>query len=629
MPATTQTLQKGRFSIEQELFSNGSCTHFQAYDTDGEEAVSIFEIVPKLPKVATVSQRESLEAAFTAKAKTVSLLKQKALPSVLSSFADGGRYYVVTSCISGTDLLSISKDQEKAFSTSQLADWADSLLEALAALHSSRPPIVYRNLHPENVVLGQEGEVTLSISGLFQNNETNPAASKNVSTGSSAIAFSPLEQIWSGLDAASQKVIINQYDEGSERILKQELDARSDIYSLGATLYFLATGRTPVDALERSIEMIEGNSDPLVSPNKLEPSIPNEVSDVIMKAMEVRREYRFDSAAIMRQVLRTALVRVKERGSNVSTPDVNRAVPPVRTETVRNGHAKTGPADEVTQRLREAEEKRLEAERRAAEAEKKLREAEESQARITESFNLSQLEDDVLGLLNSTPAHSSEASDLESPATGPSAGATKREDEEDVSPIVDRAASQTVDEETSEPATEAEPAISASSDRPSPETHKKADKQEPEAAKAFAASASSVRADDVEISFETESGRPKGSFPFGIPVIAAAAAFVFLAAIGGWLLLSGGTASDAATTIQAQPADSQETQPEQPVQSAYQPDETSQTPTEVSTEIPAAGDQQAITQPDRTAPAKTKKTAPAKTPVPKKAVTVDDLINDN
>jgi len=115
--------------------------------------------------------------------------------------------------------------------------------------------------------------------------------------------YRPLEQLWGGLDGASQKVILNSYDERSRRILQQPLDARSDIYSVGATLYHVLTRTLPKDALERSIEILDGNSDPLTAPADLDSSIPEEISEVIMKSMELRREHRYDSAAIMRQVL--------------------------------------------------------------------------------------------------------------------------------------------------------------------------------------------------------------------------------------------------------------------------------------------------------------------------------------
>ena len=179
------------------------------------------------------------------------------------------------------------------------------MLDGLQHLHNFKTAIVHRNIRPANIKLLPSGRVKLM--GLGQ------SAGGEGSADGPGIAYSPLEQIWQGLDAASQKVITNKYDERSERILKEDLDARSDIYSLGATLYHLITGRAPVDALERSIEIIEGGSDPLLAPNRIDPGIPPEVSDVVIKAMEIKREYRFDSAAIMRQVLKTALVRVKER----------------------------------------------------------------------------------------------------------------------------------------------------------------------------------------------------------------------------------------------------------------------------------------------------------------------------
>ena len=91
------------------------------------------------------------------------------------------------------------------------------------------------------------------------------------------------------------------------------LDARSDIYSIGASFYHVLTGTLPVDALERSVAMLDGKPDPLTQPADLDPGIPPEISDALMRAMSIRRENRFDWAVIMSQVLRTAMVRAKER----------------------------------------------------------------------------------------------------------------------------------------------------------------------------------------------------------------------------------------------------------------------------------------------------------------------------
>ncbi len=637
MPATIPLLQEGRYSIEQEFPYVENCFLFQAYDTQNETPVTIVEVPVRLPKVATVAQREELSAAFAAQAKTVSAFKHKSVVAVRSHFVEAGRHYLVTDRVDGVDLASVLADQKHPFTVEQTTAWADTILDALNMMHVARPPLVYRNLRPENVVLRSDGKVELFASGMFCCGEQAPAAG-----GGTSIAFSPLEQIWSGLDAASQKVIINKYDEASEKILKQDLDARSDIYSLGATLYKLITGETPVDALERSIEMIEGNADPLKSPNKLEPAIPVEVSDVIMKALEIRREYRFDSAAIMRQVLRTALVRVKERLAEealvqkVSEHDVRPTVqnvpPPVA--------ASRSEEDAVAQRLREAEEKRLEAERRAAEAERKLRETEAAAKGgfISDSFNVADLEDDVLGLLSPT-AHTSEAPQTASAPVEPKPVAEPvalRSEPVEKAPASDHAdpvpAASAVAESIArsvEPRQEVEEVTTAESSEPDVQLEVAQDETEDELIEVaeLKAAAASFSSTDAMPFTETRSGGG-----LGLPAIAAAAVVLIIAVVGGWFYFGSGPAPAAETATEVPAASQPAAEPEQPARSAFQPEPA---PAEISADQPVEGQTvQGEESPQKVAaaaPAKTKKAAPAPSQAPekKKAVTVDDLINDN
>jgi hypothetical protein len=165
--------------------------------------------------------------------------------------------------------------------------------------------------------------------------------------------------IWEKLDPASRKVITNSYDEKAQKILEQSADARSDIYAVGATLYHLLTALLPIDALERSIDLLESKADPLPPPNKLRASIPREVSDVVLRALEIRRENRFSSAVIMRQVLRTAIVRIKEREAEEAKKQAARE------------------AEEATRELQLAEQIELEQERRHIEMERLELEAEQ------------------------------------------------------------------------------------------------------------------------------------------------------------------------------------------------------------------------------------------------------------
>ena len=343
-PTTTPLLHEGRYSIEQEFNLDGNRTLFHAYDIKQEEAVSIIEVPVGFARVATASQREAAAGLFQEQAARLAAFRHNSAVAVRECFVEAGRHYLVTDPVGGTDLSSVMSDQQHAFSLEVVTSWADTILDVLNGLHTFRPPFVYKNIRPDCFVLREDGSAALTLFGMIDSGaQSSPAAG----AGTGTIAYSPLEQIWGGLDAASQKVIINKLDETSEKLLKQDLDARSDIYSLGASLYHLITGRLPVDALERSIEMIEDNPDPLQAPHKVDPAVPVEVSDVIMKAMEIRREYRFDSAAIMRQVLKTALVRVKER-LDEEARDEQEALEALRSTAA----APAKPADPETERIK-------------------------------------------------------------------------------------------------------------------------------------------------------------------------------------------------------------------------------------------------------------------------------------
>lgn len=408
MPATKALLQEGRYRIDNEFPQDGEGCIYEAFDTASETKVIVKEIPVKLNKVATASQRESTNAAFAEQARLLTETRHASLLHVRDCFSEIGHQYLVMESIDGDDFETLLSRQAGAFPVSDVVSWAYQLLDALYYLHTNLTPIIHGNIRPENIKLNSDGKVKLAPFGFVFNGDGQNSAD------GSTIPYSPLEQIWNGLDTASQKVITNKYDESSERILKSGLDARSDIYSLGATLYHLITARVPADALERSIEIIDGQPDPLPTPAKIDPAIPIEISDLIMKAMEIKREYRFDSAAIMHQVFRTALVRVKEREADETLDLAEGAKDLKASEQKRFQKPVGGKIDEtelIKQQLKEAETQRLLAEKRAAEAEKRLHESESVRFAIPETPVASadiDLDDDLLGILNPSIHTSSE-----------------------------------------------------------------------------------------------------------------------------------------------------------------------------------------------------------------------------
>ncbi|MEO8649796.1 MAG: protein kinase [Acidobacteriota bacterium] len=313
MPATNELLQEGRYRIRQIASHSAHETIYDAFDTVQGSSVILKEIPVRLNKVATAAQRDNQKKNFIKHASLLAEIKHDSILHVSDYFSEIDRQFLVMETFEGDDLATLIQRNNTPFPMADVLAWADEILDALNYLHTAAPPIIHQAIRPESFILRSNGRVKLSAVSLGDGGDRLGGNFKAAASDQDSIRYSPLELIWESLDPASQKVIINNFDERSERILREPADARSDIYSLGATLYRLMTAREPVDALERAIEMIDGKQDPLVEPVKADPRIPDEISEVLMKAMEVKRQNRFDSAAIMRQVLKTAMVRVLER----------------------------------------------------------------------------------------------------------------------------------------------------------------------------------------------------------------------------------------------------------------------------------------------------------------------------
>jgi serine/threonine protein kinase len=640
MPATNELLQEGRYRISQSTSDTGTEKVFEAYDTVRNTNVIVREIPVKLNRVATVSQRESLKLAFANQAKALTEIQHEAVLPVQDYFSEIDRQYLVTEAVEGNSLSDLVAERRKPFTVEEVTRWADELLDALSYLHSRKPPILHRNINPANVALHPSGKIKLV--GLGVENGFDPEYSTVLGDGDD-LHYSPMEQIWPGLDAASQKAITNNYDDRSERILKQPLDERSDIYSLGATLYFLITGVEPVDPIERSIEMLEGKLDPLREPTKVDPSIPAEISDVLMKALEIKRENRYDAAVIMRQVLSTAISRVQDQADGEAREHLEavQARNEASEAAIAEEKRKQAEADAEhkrqaellqQQQLRAAEEKRL-----AAEAEQQRQnEVMQQQLREEEARRL-EAERAAAETKRVEAERVAEAQRLARETEAAKQAAAKPKAEEALLDIPVAAAPEVVAYRENSAVEEAELAA----------VLRELEEAEEEAARGERTESHEALADDPDVSYEHAvdlgaqpatdhvfaghdepdekifSVEEKTGSSMPMPAVAGGIVLVVVLAIGGWFVMSGSKEQPKpapAPTVQvAQPA---------PVQEAPAADTIVSTHTDTnSAAVETPADQ--VTVASKTAPAaKPKKTDAAKAPE-KKKVTVDDLINDN
>ena len=272
---TPDTVLQGRYRIVRQLGQGGMGAVYEAIDQRLDTTVALKE---------TLFAEERLRKQFEREARLLARLHHPALPRVSDHFSESDGQFLVMQFIPGDDLSEMMTRKRGAFPVDQVLTWGDQLLDALDYLHTQDPQIVHRDIKPQNLKLTSRGQIILLDFGLAKG---QAGEISRVTTSASIFGYTPnyapLEQI-QGLGT----------------------DSRSDLYSLGATLYHLATGVKPPDALTRAAAVVNGQPDPLVNASDANTSIAPEVDHVFAKAMAQNREQRYASASEMRKAFHSS-----------------------------------------------------------------------------------------------------------------------------------------------------------------------------------------------------------------------------------------------------------------------------------------------------------------------------------
>ena len=302
---------QGRYLVVQLIGKGGMGEVYLAVDQRLGSAVAL--------KRTSFAEDANLAAAFEREAKILARLRHPVLPKVSDHFTDSGDQFLVMEHISGDDLSGRLENSEKAFPLSWVMFWADQLLDALSYLHSHEPPIIHRDIKPQNLKLTDENHIVLLDFGLSKDTATLTVseAGRSGSIVGYTPHFAPMEQI-----------------RGTGT------NARSDIYSLSATLYQLVTNQVPPDALSRADTMLGSQRDPIKPPADVNPAVSKAVSDVILKGLEVSQEKRYATAGEMQKALRAAYAEIQTAMSadtavfqigNHAGADLHSTTPPLDT----------------------------------------------------------------------------------------------------------------------------------------------------------------------------------------------------------------------------------------------------------------------------------------------------------
>src|SRR3954447_7617257 len=284
-PLAPNTLIQNRYLIVHLIGKGGMGEVYLAVDQRLGSAVAL--------KRTFFADDEMLGGAFEREARTLARLRHPVLPKVSDHFTENGEQYLVMEHIAGDDLAKRLEGAQKPFPLSWVLFWADQLLDALAYLHSHEPPIIHRDIKPQNLKLTDENHIVLLDFGLSKNTTDQPRTSGSSGSTGSVVGYTP-------------------HYAPMEQIRGTGTNPRSDIYSLSATLYQLMSNVVPADALTRADALLNGSKDPITPLNELNPEVPSEVSEVILHGMEVSQEKRFAVAKEMQKALRKAFSQMQE-----------------------------------------------------------------------------------------------------------------------------------------------------------------------------------------------------------------------------------------------------------------------------------------------------------------------------
>jgi serine/threonine protein kinase len=272
MPLNAGQVLQNRYRIVSLLVQGGMGAVYRAWNTRLNIPVALKEMLPQ-PSLASHSLTQ-LRHQFQQEAMVLARLKHPHLVDVTDFFEEGGNAYLVMNFIEG-ESLAHRIEREGALPEHQVLTWTSQLLDALAYCHHQR--VIHRDVKPPNIIIRPDGEAVLVDFGLVKLWDPRDPRTRTAIRAMGTPEYAPPEQY----DAATGHT-----------------DARSDIYSLGATLYHALTGQAPPTATMRIVDPAA-----LTPVRALSPRVSPHVAAAVTWALELQPAARFESVQEMATAL--------------------------------------------------------------------------------------------------------------------------------------------------------------------------------------------------------------------------------------------------------------------------------------------------------------------------------------
>lgn len=221
-----------------------------------------------------------LQHQFSREASILARLDHPNLPKVSDYFTDNALDYLVMDYVAGKNLKEImdeARRSDRFLVEVEVLNWAKQLCDALEYLHTQATPVLHRDIKPSNIKLAPSGLIKLVDFGLVKVMVRDDSRTITVLQGRGTAAYTPMEQY------------------GEDDI---HTDVRSDIYSLGATLYHLCSNQQPPEARQRFLKPAS-----LMPLRQANPAISEQTERAIHTAIAMHPDDRPASVAEFRELL--------------------------------------------------------------------------------------------------------------------------------------------------------------------------------------------------------------------------------------------------------------------------------------------------------------------------------------
>ncbi len=271
-----KTKQIGRYTIEAEIGEGGTGKVLKAYDTTLERTVALKMLSPEIAAQAEIIKRFEKEAKYNAR------LQHPRIVSLYDFFNIDNKYFLVMQFIEG---YSLQKRMEQKLPLAKICKWMIQILDAIE--YSHRNKIIHRDMKPSNILVDKEDNIFITDFGIAKllDEKNDKSTTVGIILGT-PVYMSP---------------------EQAQGMSGNLLDGRTDIYSIGVIFYEMLTGRHPFKEDNVYNILCKIVNEEIPSPKSLNPSIPDELKQICMKALQKDRETRYSTAQEMSSDIRAYL----------------------------------------------------------------------------------------------------------------------------------------------------------------------------------------------------------------------------------------------------------------------------------------------------------------------------------